>query len=318
MHRCREDEECGGGSAGDNGWCSRGACLCRPDYIGEHCEFYLFNTTHFLPRVDPHRSPSRCQRARAWESSTAELMSDLYATQNPPTCSAATAMVFEAPTHGLGTNLHYLGVVLNRAHKEGKAMVMAGNWTYGMQADCQSSVGADGRQDGHMCHFQPMGKCSAADLIAQGVPVIERHSPTNPPDSRVLPPKFSSQSVLWYRGYLSHFLMRPNWRLEQIVREARNTAGVMSPYVGVQIRRGDSCAHSATSSIRPPCPSVQQFIDAVMLMKQTYNVSNVYRALPCTRVLNRVFVLFCDVSPGIWRRMMCPAKRRSRACTGAA
>jgi hypothetical protein len=52
----------------------------------------------------------------------------------------------------------------------------------------------------------------------------------------------------------------------------------MTSYVGVQIRRGDSCAHSATSSIRPPCPSVQQFIDAVLLMKTTYNVSNVYLA----------------------------------------
>jgi hypothetical protein len=205
---CREDEECGGGSAGDRGWCSRGACLCRPDYIGEYCEFYLFNTTNFLPRVDPHRSPSRCQRARAWEAGAAELMADLHATQNPSTCSPATAMLFEAPTHGLGTNLHYLGVVLNRAHKEGKAMVMAGNWTYGMQSDCRNALGADGKQDGHLCHFQPMGGCSAAHLIAQGAPVIDRHSSTNPPDSRILPSKFTSHSVLWYRGYLSHFLMR--------------------------------------------------------------------------------------------------------------
>ncbi len=132
---CREDEQCGGGSVGDRGWCSRGACLCHPDYIGEHCEFYIFNTTHFLPSVDPHRSPSRCQRARAWEAGAAELMADLHQSQNPSTCSPSTTMLFEAPTHGLGTNLHYLGVVLNRAHKEGKAMVMAGNWT----CDCRAS-----------------------------------------------------------------------------------------------------------------------------------------------------------------------------------
>lgn len=69
---------------------------------------------------------------------------------------------------------------------------------YGMQADCKNAVGADGRQDGHLCHFQSMGRCSASDLIAQGAPVIDRHSSTNPPDSRVLPPKFSAQSVLWY------------------------------------------------------------------------------------------------------------------------
>ena len=71
---CDSDSECNG-----HGKCSRGACLCHGDWVGETCEHDIYHNPSFLPDSDPGRSPSLCHRSSEWEEAAKHVHDRLLA-----------------------------------------------------------------------------------------------------------------------------------------------------------------------------------------------------------------------------------------------
>ncbi len=262
---CKTDSDCENAAT-----CFRGVCLCPKDFLGEKCEFNPRASRAYMPDIDPNESPSHCLKSLQWEDGLRSLLSRIQQLQFPPACNVDTAMVFEMPKHGLGANMHYVTVALNRAMKLNKAMVLSGEWTYALYAAC------NGR--GHACHFEPYSNCSHPSQQLSDAVVYPRNDFSYSPDSDYVPPQWDYHGVLWYRSNLMHWFLRPNAELEAKIRLARNTLGLRDRFVGVHVRRGDACVHASTSAIRPPCSETEEYISLVERMRSQYSVSKVFLA----------------------------------------
>ncbi|KAJ1470907.1 hypothetical protein T484DRAFT_1917060 [Baffinella frigidus] len=150
-------------------------------------------------------------------------------------------------------------------------------------------------QRGFECHWQPLSACDAPLALENGAILHRRDDPIAPADPRMdeshfIPDEFRSPSlgVLWWRSQLVGFLLRPNAESEQRVRDAKNQLGWLHPVIGVQVRRGDSCAHADSSSIRPGCQPVDAYLQHVHAMADRYQARTVFLATDDAAVVAEV------------------------------
>jgi len=263
---CRDDQGCSG-----HGRCINGACVCDPHWTGERCDFDLFLLPRYHPQPDPQLSPSRCEKARQWENGTRDLIDALERVNFPQECTPSTVMLFEAPSHGLGANMHYLTVAMTRGLQQGRAMVLRPPphmpvWLYGWHAECKVK--------GHGCHFEPWTNCTGNETDVIDAYVHPRNGESFPPDSRWRPNDLLHQGTLWYRSLIMHWLLRPNADLEAKIRAKRNELQIVHPIIGMHIRAGDACAHAATSTIRPECRPIEAYVNELQKMAAAYNVAH--------------------------------------------
>ena len=265
----------GDGCSG-HGKCVRGACVCAGGWCGERCDHPIFENNTYVPETDPATSPSRCVKALFWEQGAQELGEQLSALAARTSCGSQDVLRFEAPPHGLGTNLHYMTVLLSKALQEGKALVMdeGTKWNYDA---------CDGL--GYECHFQPLSACQAAQAAAAGTPLHRRadeirYEHPDAHDSHFVPAEWRgyTHGVLWWRAQLTGFLLRPQERLRARLRQVKNMIGFSHPVVGLQVRRGDSCEHASSSAIRPGCAPLDKYAELVLAMAARYDVRLVFLA----------------------------------------
>ena len=292
----RDPLECGG-----RGRCEGGACVCVADFAGARCEHALLERPVFFPAdpADPAHAGARCRTARVWDYAGARLTRRLLALARRRACDGAHVLVAEAPPHGLGTNVHYLSMLLGRALAEGRALALNGTWNYDACPPDPPHTGGGagaGAARGFECHWQPLSACSAAEALAAGAALHRRDDEAasaaapRAADGHWVPEEFRSPSlgVLWWRAQLVGFLLRPNAETEQRVRAAQNRLGWAPPVVGLQVRRGDSCEHAQSSAIRPGCQPVAAYLAHVRAMAARYGARTLFLATDDAAVVAEV------------------------------
>ena len=203
---CDADAECSG-----HGACSKGACVCYGDWTGETCSHDVLTNPSFLPDADPGRSPALCHRAMVSEAAAKLVLDHLLSLHALQHCVEEDNVVWvAAPHHGLGGNMHILSVALTHAYILGKALGIAGEWTYGVHESCSARAGGAW---GLACYFEPHSR-DCSHLI----------SPEKPEGVRVL--REEEPEWMWQRrdelagtGQCSHYhenvADNPPWRLRQ-------------------------------------------------------------------------------------------------------
>jgi hypothetical protein len=85
--------------------------------------------------------------------------------------------------------------------------------------------------------------------------------------------KAEGKGVFWYNSIFTGYVFRLTLTLAARVDEEMQHLGLTSsPFVGVQIRRGDACGQTR------PCMDIDMYSDAVVRMCEAYGISLVYLA----------------------------------------
>eukprot|EP00281_Chroomonas_sp_CCMP1168_P016142 CAMPEP_0206213320 /NCGR_PEP_ID=MMETSP0047_2-20121206/1060_1 /ASSEMBLY_ACC=CAM_ASM_000192 /TAXON_ID=195065 /ORGANISM="Chroomonas mesostigmatica_cf, Strain CCMP1168" /LENGTH=544 /DNA_ID=CAMNT_0053635463 /DNA_START=142 /DNA_END=1774 /DNA_ORIENTATION=- len=248
-----------------HGECVRGACVCQANWAGEGCSHAILFDNTFLPREDPQGTPSRCMKAAMWGQGAAGLMDSLLGAAEARKCDASQVLRFELRRMA---NVHYMATLLVKAVTEGRALVEEGIGPYNTSG-----------------FLLPLSACLPGEVQANSVPIHGRNDQityidASMEDSHYIPPAYRAYShgVLWWYSQLVGFVIRPNERLLSMIRGMKNMIGYSHPVLGVQVRRGDSCAHAGSSTIRPPCQSIDTYIALSEKFISAYGYKQIFLA----------------------------------------
>ncbi|KAJ1470906.1 hypothetical protein T484DRAFT_1846059 [Baffinella frigidus] len=112
--------------------CEEGACLCEAGWAGVRCEHDILSNNTFIPDIDPSAqslAPVRCRKSKVNSTHPpgAILSNNTFIPDVDPSaqslapvrCRKSKVLVADSPPHGLGTNIHYLSVLLAKEEQRG-------------------------------------------------------------------------------------------------------------------------------------------------------------------------------------------------------
>jgi hypothetical protein len=91
------------------------------------------------------------------------------------------------------------------------------------------------------------------------------------------PAEFAAAGMLTFRSELTAALLTPLPWFDVMMTARAASLGLVSPSLGVHLRRGDACVHAEWDpAFRPPCAQLQVYVDAALSMVQRYNPASVF------------------------------------------
>ena len=98
------------------------------------------------------------------------------------------------------------------------------------------------------------------------------------------PPRgYADKGSFWWLSSLHSLLLMPNRKLEKLMRKARRIARLSDePYVGLHLRRGESCMHNGR------CSEVREYFEAAVSLCVKYGISRVFVATDDGNVLEKL------------------------------
>lgn len=126
----------------------------------------------------------------------------------------------------------------------------------------------------HAC--SPQLRLTAATRVSQLLPnpQVWRYLA---PEFSLPPPEFASAGILAFRSELSAALLTPLPWFEAVLTSHAAMLGMISPALGVHLRRGDACVHSEWDpAFRPSCAAVGVYVAAAMGMIQRFTPASLF------------------------------------------
>ena len=91
------------------------------------------------------------------------------------------------------------------------------------------------------------------------------------------PQELAAAGMLTFRSELTAALLTPLPWFDVMMTAHAASLGLVSPSLGLHLRRGDACVHAEWDpSFRPPCAPLQVYVDAALLMSHMYKPASVF------------------------------------------
>jgi len=245
----------------------------------EGCGHDMLRDASWLPTIDPLHSIHRCANTLAFTERVEELYKAIDNVVKPvdaARCNSAVRFRGDIAS-AFGTNVRALLLAIARSMAQQEHLVFEGHWEYLTYRSCPS---------GHIsCYFENVFSCNTSSGRLYERPKSADEVDDPPMDeyrigvSRVFnlrqnPAMFRAESTFWFLSHAADYILQPNLRMKNLVRQAKAAVNFRSPVIGVHIRQGDSC-HAGTGR---KCFKTGDYVQAVRNMSDLYGVRTVFVA----------------------------------------